>query len=150
MKELINVINQIKSNNNTSNSNSNSDNLSNGIGNNNNIISKDSNNTFMLESKPKKKKMKFGFVETIFMKDDKFTVINKKKPPQYQFSNKESLTINKTHKEPKLVIVNMNKSDNENKGQIKEKATLEEYVDAASQLANQIIIESLISMENEE
>jgi len=150
VKELVNVISQIKSNNNTSNSNSNSDNLSNGIGNNNNIIRKDSNNNFMLESKPKKKKMKFGFVETIFMKDDKFTVINKKKPPQYQFSNKESLTINKTHKEPKLVIVNMNKNNNENEGHIKEKATLEEYVDAASQLANQIIIESLISMENEE
>ena len=150
VKELVNVISQIKSNNNTSNSNSNSDNLSNGIGNNNNIIRKDSNNNFMLESKPKKKKMKFGFVETIFMKDDKFTVINKKKPPQYQFSNKESLTINKTHKEPRLVIVNMNKNNNENEGHIKEKATLEEYVDAASQLANQIIIESLISMENEE
>ena len=153
VKELVNVINLIKNNNNVSNSNSNSDNYSNGFGNNNNnnnVIRKDSNNNFTLEKKAKKKKMKFGFVETIFMKDDKFTVINKRKPPQYHTSNNEYLTINKTYKEPKLIVVNMNKNNNENKGQGKDKATIEEYTDAASQLANQIIIESLISMQNEE
>ena len=102
----------------------------------------------MLENKPKKKKLKFGFVETIFMKDDKFQVILKKKPPQYDISNKEYLTINKTL--PKLLFVNMNKDDNENNGKGKNKASEEEYLDAASQMANHIIIESLISMENED
>ena len=149
VKELVTVINQIKNtnNNNASNSNSNSDNFSNGIGN-NNVLRKDSNNNFMLENKPKKKKLKFGFVETIFMKDDKFQVILKKKPPQYDISNKEYLTINKTL--PKLLFVNMNKDDNENNGKGKNKASEEEYLDAASQMANHIIIESLISMENED
>ena len=86
VKELVTVINQIKNNsNNPSNSNSNnSDNYSNGILGNNNTIKKESNNNFMLENKPKKKKLKFGFVELIFMKDDKFEMIHKPKPPQYQ------------------------------------------------------------------
>ena len=149
VKELVTVINQIKNtnNNNASNSNSNSDNFSNGVGN-NNVLGKDSVNNFILENKPKKKKLKFGFVETIFMKDDKFQIILKKKPPQYDISNKEYLTINKTL--PKLLFVNMNKDDNENNGKGKNKASEEEYLDAASQMANHIIIESLISMENED
>jgi hypothetical protein len=149
VKELVNVISQIKSNNNASNSNSNSDNFSNGFGNNNHIIRKDSNNNFMLENKPKKKKTRFGFVETIFMRDEIFAIINKKKPPQYHVSNKENLTINKTSKEPKLIVVNMNNNDDIHIHG-KEKATNEEYLDAASQIANHIIIESLISIENEE
>ena len=149
VKELVTVINQIKNtnNNNASNSNSNSDNFSNGVGN-NNVLRKDSSNNFMLENKPKKKKLKFGFVETIFMKDDKFQIILKKKPPQYDISNKEYLTINKTL--PKLLFVNMNKDDNERNGKGRNKASEEEYLDAASQMANHIIIESLISMENED
>ena len=149
VKELVTVINQIKNtnNNNASNSNSNSDNFSNGVGN-NNVLGKDSVNNFILENKPKKKKLKFGFVETIFMKDDKFQIILKKKPPQYDISNKEYLTINKTL--PKLLFVNMNKDNNENNGKGKNKASEEEYLDAASQMANHIIIESLISMENED
>ena len=149
VKELVNVISQIKSNNNASNSNSNSDNFSNGFGNNNHILRKDSSNNFMFENKPKKKKTKFGFVETIFMRDEIFAIINKKKPPQYHVSNKENLTINKTRKEPKLIVVNMNNNDDIHMHG-KEKATNEEYLDAASQIANHIIIESLISIENEE
>ena len=150
VKELVTVINQIKNtNNNPSNSNSNSDNCSNGLGN-NNILRKDSNNNFMLENKPKKKKLKFGFVETIFMKDDKFEVLLKPKLPHYDISNKESLMINKT--KPKLIFVNVNKdrSGNDGKEKEKNKANEEEYLDAASQMANHIIIESLISMENED
>jgi hypothetical protein len=151
VKELVTVINQIKNNsNNPSNSNSNnSDNYSNGIIGNNNTIKKESNNNFMLENKPKKKKLKFGFVELIFMKDDKFEMIHKPKPPQYQASKPEFLTINKTHKEPKLVFVNINKNCNniDNSGG---KATNEEYLDAASQMANSIIIESLLSIQNED
>ena len=71
----INIIN------NNSNSNGNSDNISNGLSN-NSILTKNSNNNFTIEKKPKKKKYKFGFVELIFMKDDKFEIIQKKKPPQ--------------------------------------------------------------------
>jgi hypothetical protein len=151
VKELVNVINQIKNNsNNPSNSNSNnSDNYSNGIIGNNNTVKKESNNNFMLENKPKKKKIKFGFVELIFMKDDKFEMIHKPKLPQYQATKPEFLTINKTHKEPKLVFVNINKNSSniDNSGG---KATNEEYLDAASQMANSIIIESLLSIQNED
>jgi hypothetical protein len=152
VKELVSVINQLKntnSNNTVSNSNSNSDNYSNGfINNSHNIIMKDSNNNLMTENRPKKKKMKYGFVETIFMRDENFSKIIKKKPPQYYFSNQQNLTIKKTSKEPKLVVVNMNKINNDDN--FKEKATKEEYIDAATQLANHIIIESLISLQNEE
>ena len=155
VKELVNVINQIKNNsNNPSNSNSNnSDNYSNGIIGNNNIVKKESNNNFMLENKPKKKKFKFGFVELIFMKDDKFEMIHKPKLPQYQATKPEFLTINKTRKEPKLVFVNINKNSNNNSNNIDNqngKATNEEYLDAASQMANRIIIESLLSIQNED
>ena len=103
----------------------------------------------MLENKPKKKKIKFGFVELIFMKDDKFEMIHKPKLPQYQATKPEFLTINKTHKEPKLVFVNINKNSSniDNNGG---KATNEEYLDAASQMANSIIIESLLSIQNED
>ena len=150
VKELVTVINQIKNtnNNNASNSNSNSDNYSNGLGN-NNILRKDSSNNFMLENKPKKKKMKFGFVETIFMKDDKFEVILKKPPPKYDIANKEYLTINKNM--PKLKFVNINKNENdEKKEKDKNKITEEDYLDAASQMANQLIIESLLLLEKED
>ena len=159
VKELVTVINQIKNNsNNPSNTNSNnSDNCSNGIIGNNNAIKKDSNNNFMLENKPKKKKLKFGFVELIFMKDDKFEMIHKPKLPQYQPSKPQFLTINKTHKEPKLVFVNINKNSNNNNNKNNDnnydndiKATSEEYLDAASQMANCIIIESLLSIQNED
>ena len=153
VKELVTVINQIKNtnNNNASNSNSNSDNCSSGIGN-NNILMKENNSNFILENKPKKKKMKFGFVETIFMKDDKFEMINKTKPPKYDIINNDYLTINKTVKEPKLVFVNINKDNNNdnNENEYKDKPTIEEYQDAASQIANEIIIESLISMQNDD
>ena len=80
----------------------------------------------MLQNKPKKKKMKFGFVETIFMKDDKFDVILKKPPPKYDIANKEYLTINKN--EPKLKFINVNKNENgENKEKDENKVTEEEY-----------------------
>jgi hypothetical protein len=152
VKELVSVINQIKntnSNNTVSNSNSNSDNYSNGfINNSHNIIMKDSNNNLILENRPKKKKTRYGFVETIFMRDENFSKIIKKKPPQYYFSNQQYLTIKKTNKEPKLVVVNMNRTNNDDN--FKEKATKEEYIDAATQLANHIIIESLISLQKEE
>ena len=147
VKELVTVINQIKNNNNISNSNSNSDNLSHGTTN-NNVVFKDNINNFLLENKPKKKKKKFGFVETIFMKDDKFEMINKPKPPQYEIFNNDNLTIKKTFKEPKLIFVNINK-DNNGK-EFKDKPTVEDYQDAAEQIANEIIIESLISMKNED
>ena len=151
VKELVTVINQIKNNsNNPSNSiSNNSDNYSNGIIGNNNTIKKDSSNNFMLENKPKKKKLKFGFVELIFMKDDKFEMIHKPKPPQYQVTKPEFLTINKTLKEPQLVFVNINKNSN-NIVNSDGKATNEEYLDAASQMANSIIIESLLSIQNED
>ena len=147
--ELISVITQVKNNNNN-NSNNNSDNISNGISNNNNtnILRKNSNNNFTIEKIPKKKKIKFGFVELIFMKDDKFEYIQKIPPPKYEKSENKNFLIKKN--EPKLVFVNMNKNDkNGNKNIIKLKATNEEYLDAASQMANQIIIESLISLKNE-
>ena len=151
VKELVTVINQIKNSNTASNSNSNSDNLSNGVGNNNNNIVKKEGDNFMLENKPKKKKMKFGFVETIFMKDDKFEVILKKKPPKYDISDTKILTINKTRKEPKLVFVNSNKDeDNKKNEKIKDKASDEQYLDAASQIANNLIIESLLLLEKED
>lgn len=151
VKELVTVINQIKNNsNNPSNSiSNNSDNYSNGIIGNNNTIKKDSSNNFMLENKPKKKKLKFGFVELIFMKDDKFEMIHKPKPPQYQATKPEFLTINKSRKEPQLVFVNINKNSN-NIVNSDGKATNEEYLDAASQMANSIIIESLLSIQNED
>ena len=144
VNELITVINQIKNNNNNSN---NSDNISNGISNNN--LRKSSNNNFTLEKKPKKKKYKFGFVELIFMKDDKFEVIQKKKKPKYEISENKNFLLK--NKEPKLVFVNMNKTENfDDNNLFKSKATNEDYLDAAEQMANQIIIESLISLKNEE
>ena len=105
----------------------------------------------MLENKPKKKKMKFGFVETIIMKDDKFEVILKKRPPKYDISNIKILTINKTHKEPKLVFINSNKDEEIQKNEkIKDKPSDELYLDAASQTANNLIIESLLLLEKED
>ena len=149
VKELVTMINQIKnSNNNANNSNRNSGNYSNGIGI-DNFLKKDSSFSVMLENKPKKKKAKFGFVETIFMKDDKFELIVNKKSPKYNIFNKEKWTINKINKKPKLKFVNINKEKNpKEKG--KDKANEEDYLDAASQIANQIIIETLIYMENED
>ena len=141
--ELITVINQVKNSNN--NTNNNSDNISNGISNNNNMIKEDSNNNFSIEKKPKKKKYKFGFVELIFMKDDKFQVIQKEKKSQYKITENKNFLIK--NKEPKLVFINLNKNKN---NKIKPKATNEDYLDAASQMANHIIIESLISLKNEE
>lgn len=148
VQELVSLINQIKNENNGHNLNSNIDNTSNGT--NNNIISQSTNTNFNLENKPKKKKLKFGFVELIFMKDDKFEVIQKPKMPKYLTSGNEFFTINKTHKEPKLVFVNINKNNNVNYNNKVDKTTMEEYMDAASQMANHIIIESLNSIQNED
>ena len=148
VKELVSLINQIKNDNNICNLNVNIDNTNNGI-NNNNII-QTNNSNFNLENKPKKKKLKFGFVELIFMKDDKFEVIQKPKKPKYFPSQKEFFTINKIHKEPKLVFVNINKNNNVDHNNKEKKTTMEEYMDAASQMANHIIIESLNSMQNED
>jgi hypothetical protein len=146
VKELVSLINQIKNDNNVCNLNVNIDNANNGINNNNIIQSNNSN--FNLENKPKKKKLKFGFVELIFMKDDKFEVIQKPKMPKYYASQNEFFTINKIHKEPKLVFVNINKNNNVNDNNKVDKTTMEEYMDAASQMANHIIIESLNSLQN--
>ena len=146
--ELINVINQVKNNSNN-NSNNNSDNISNGISNNNNILRKNSNQNFTIEKIPKKKKLKFGFVELIFMKENKFQMIQKEKPPEYEKSENNNFLIEKQNKEPKLVFVNMNKNnDEENK--INYTVNKDDYYDAASQMANHIIIESLISLKNDE
>ena len=148
VEELINVINQVKNNSNN-NSNNNSDNISNGISNNNNILRKNSNQNFTIEKIPKKKKLKFGFVELIFMKENKFQMIQKEKPPEYEKSENNNFLIEKQNKEPKLVFVNMNKNnDDENK--INYTVSKDDYYDAASQMANHIIIESLISLKNDE
>ena len=148
VEELINVINQVKNNSNN-NSNNNSDNISNGISNNNNILRKNSNQNFTIEKIPKKKKLKFGFVELIFMKENKFQMIQKEKPPEYEKSENINFLIEKQNKEPKLVFVNMNKNnDEENK--INYTVNKDDYYDAASQMANHIIIESLISLKNDE
>lgn len=148
VKELVSIINQIKNDNNGCNFNSNIDNVNSNINNNN--ITQSNNNNFNLENKPKKKKLKFGFVELIFMKDDKFEVIQKPKMPKYYASQNEFFTINKIHKEPKLVFVNINKNNNVNDNNKVDKTTMEEYMDAASQMANHIIIESLNSIQNED
>ena len=86
--------------------------------------------------------MKFGFVERIFMKDDKFQYINNQKP-------KININIDKSNKEQKLIIVNMNKGNEaeDNKNKI---ITKEEYEDAAEQIANQLLIESLFSLNENE
>ena len=148
VEELINAINQVKNNSNN-NSNNNSDNISNGISNNNNILRKNSNQNFTIEKIPKKKKLKFGFVELIFMKENKFQMIQKEKPPEYEKSENNNFLIEKQNKEPKLVFVNMNKNnDEENK--INYTVSKDDYYDAASQMANHIIIESLISLKNDE
>ena len=148
VEELINVINQVKNNSNN-NSNNNSDNISNGISNNNNILRKNSNQNFTIEKIPKKKKLKFGFVELIFMKENKFQMIQKEKPPEYEKSENNNFLIEKQNIEPKLVFVNMNKNnDEENK--INYTVSKDDYYDAASQMANHIIIESLISLKNDE
>ena len=146
--ELISVITQVKNNNNNNSSN-NSDNISNGISNNNNteMLKKNNNSNFTIEKVPKKKKMKFGFVELIFMKENKFEMRQKALPPKYEKSENKNFLIKK--QEPKLVFVNMNKNWNNGDNIIKLKASNEDYLDAASQMANQIIIESLISLNNE-
>ena len=157
VKELVNVINQLKQNNNYgSNTNSpisNADNLMSGkniswMDSGNKYIPSVENNNLVLEKKPKKKKIKFGFVESIFMKPDKFEIINKVKSKGNNSNKNNKVANNKVHKEPKLVFVNMNKNnfnyDNKDK-----KLTMEEFEDAASQMANHIIIESLDSIQNE-
>ena len=139
VKELTNVINQIKQNNNGSICNSKNMSRSESI----NIYfpSKQQIN-FMLEGKPKKKKLKFGFVESIFMKPDKFQINAIKK-------NMRNHPIKKTKKQSKLIIVNMNKNHNNTKN-TEEKINIKDYQDAAEQMANQIIIESLLSIEEED
>ena len=101
-----------------------------------------------LEGKHKRKKIKFGFVELIFMHEEKLTIINKKKLPKYTFSEKKTFTLGRVRREPKLIFKNMNNNTNNDEG----KATEEDYIDAAEQIANNIIIESLnsIKLEDEE
>ena len=154
VKELSDVINQLKLNN--SNNVSNNSNNSNGdnnynTGGNHNLLMRESINkfipsnetkNFLLERKPKKKKIKFGFVESIFMKPDKFQIITNKKPNK---TNSYKDDIKKAKKESKLVFVNMNKNNDNYKS-----ITNEEYQDAAEQMANQLLIESLISLHNED
>jgi hypothetical protein len=160
VKELVNVINQLKQNNNYGSNNnshiSNADNLLSGMAN-QNISWMDSgnkyiptveNNNLVLERKPKRKKIKFGFVESIFMKDDKFEIMSKKNPNGNNSNKNDNVANNKGHKEPKLVFVNMN-NNNLNDDLKNKQLTKEEYEDAASQMANHIIIESLDSIQNE-
>ena len=159
VKELSNVINQLKQSNSNTGSNNNSNN-SNGDNNyistvNQNFSSGEGNkyipskvtSNFTLERKPKKKKMKFGFVESIFMKPDKFQIINIKNPKE-NIANKNDNIINKKKKE-KLVFVNMNKNNINEKSNDKI-ITNEEYQDAAEQMANHLLIESIISLKNED
>jgi len=160
VKELVNVINQLKQNNNYGSNNnshiSNADNLLTGMANHNiswmdqgnKYIPTVENNNLVLERKPKRKKIKFGFVESIFMKHDKFEIIDKKKSNGNNSNKNDKVVNNKTIKEPKLVFVNMNKNilNDNNKDR---KLTMEEFEDAASQMANHIIIESLDSIQNE-
>ena len=169
VKELVNVINQLKQNNNYgSNNNSHisnadnllsgmdADNLLSGMGNQNiswmdpgnKYIPTVENNNLVLERKPKRKKIKFGFVESIFMKDDKFEIMSKKKSNVNNSNKNDNAANNKVHKEPKLVFVNMN-NNNLNDVLKNKQLTKEEYEDAAAQMANHIIIESLDSIQNE-
>ena len=158
VKELVDVINQLKQNNsnNGSNNNSNSNgetvNQNSYIGEQNNkFIPCNTNSNFTLEKKPKRKKIKFGFVESIFMKPDKFQIINNRKPNVYKTDKNDNFYINKTKKENKLVFVNINKNYfNENNNSKIKKITSEEYQDAAEQMANHLIIESIMSLENED
>ena len=160
VKELVNVINQLKQNNGYGSNNnshvSNAENLLSGMANQNiswmdpgnKFIPTVENNNLILERKPKKKKIKFGFVESIFMKHDKFEIICKKKSNGNNSNKNDNAPNNKAHKEPKLVFVNMNKNNLNDNFKDKE-LTKEEYEDAASQMANHIIIESLVSIQNE-
>ena len=107
------------------------------------------NNNLVLERKPKRKKIKFGFVESIFMKDDKFEIMSKKNSNGNNSNKNDNVANNKVHKEPKLVFVNMNNNYNLNDDLKKNKLTKEEYEDAASQMANHIIMESLDSIQKE-
>ena len=161
VKELVNVINQLKQNINNNNESNNNSNNGNGYNNyngteNKNLFQNESinkyipsnnNNNFTLERKPKRKKIKFGFVESIFMKPDKFQIISKKKPNE----NNAIIDINKIKKDPKLIIVNMNNNNlNQNNKYDDKNITIEDYKDAASQIANHLLIESLMSLENED
>ena len=160
VKELVDVINQLKQNNNNgsnNNSNNGDNNNFNGGGNHleSELINKykpsNENNNFTLERKPKKKKIKFGFVESIFMKPDKFQIINNKKPNEHKSKENENISTNKINKEPKLIVVNMNRNNNNDNIKYEHKdITNEEYYDAASQIANHLLIESLISIKNED
>ena len=159
VKELVDVINQLKqnnsnnvSNNNSNNSNGETANQNSYIGEQNNkFIPCNTNSNFTLEKKPKRKKIKFGFVESIFMKPDKFQIINNRKPNVYKTDQNDNFYINKTKKENKLVFVNINKNYfNENNNSKIKKITSEEYQDAAEQMANHLIIESIMSLENED
>ena len=161
VKELVNVINQLKQNNNYGSNNnshiSNADNLLSGMANQNiswmdpgnKYIPTVENNNLVLERKPKKKKIRFGFVESIFMKHDKFQIMSKKNSNGNNSNKNGNVANNKVHKEPKLVFVNMNNNNNLNDDLKKNQLTKEEYEDAASQMANHIIIESLDSIQNE-
>ena len=150
VKELTSVINQFKQNNsngsNYTSNNSNMDNLNKNMSRAESIniyCPSNQQNNFMLEGKPKKKKIKFGFVESIFMKPDKFQINSIKK---ISLGNNQ---ITKAKKDPKLIFVNMNKINDDDKC-LEPKINNIEYQDAAEQMANQIIIESILSLEKED
>jgi hypothetical protein len=150
VKELTSVINQFKQNNsngsNYTSNNSNMDNLNKNMSRAESIniyCPSNQQNNFMLEGKPKKKKIKFGFVESIFMKPDKFQINSIKK---ISLGNNQ---ITKAKKDPKLIFVNMNKINDDDKC-LEPKINNKEYQDAAEQMANQIIIESILSLEKED
>ena len=156
VKELVDVINQLKQNNsnNISNNNSNGEVVNQNLffgEQNNKFIPCNTNSNFTLEKKPKRKKIKFGFVESIFMKPDKFQFINNKKPNVYKADKNNNFFIDKNKKDSKLVFVNINKNYfEENNNTFKKKITNEEYQDAAEQIANHLIIESMMSLKNDD
>ena len=99
--------------------------------------------------KPKKKKIKFTFCETIFLRSEKLEIINKKVIPKKDINYKEikaekfDLQKNKT----KLKFVNINSDDSIVNKNIK--LDRKEYENAASQIANHLIVESLLSLNEE-
>ena len=85
------------------------------------------------------------------MKPDKFQYINNKKPNVYKADKNDNFFIDKNKKDSKIVFVNINKNYfEENNNTYKKKITNEEYQDAAEQIANHLIIESMMSLENDD
>ena len=99
--------------------------------------------------KPKKKKVKFTFCETIFLRAEKLEVIQKKIIPKKDINYKEvkSDKFELKNKEPKLKFININSDSNVVDKNVK--LDKKEYQFAASQIANHLIIESLLSLNEE-